>query len=73
MKLIFKSDDAVHLSLSRTNLMTLIKLLDEKVGMPTIIKRDTVQHLGLIITAEEDNTHYQGREPGPAASVLRIR
>lgn len=56
-----------HITLSRRNLLTLIKMLDEKVGEPTL--RRTVDDAGVVlrVTAEEDSEHYNSETR--AASV----
>jgi hypothetical protein len=59
-------DSHIHIALSRRNLEHLLTMLDRKVGSPTLKRRDG--ELALFVTAEENEEHYQGREPGPGAA-----
>ena len=61
----WNNDGEINVVLSRRNLRSLLAKLD---GAPMHsacqIMRET--ELGLVIvTAEEDDTHYEGRTPGP--------
>lgn len=60
------SDRAIELSLSRTNLETLLMELDDPMSRRTLyrIVRDEPRLL-LIVTAEEDCDHYQSEDRQP--------
>lgn len=56
--------------LSRRNLLTLLKKLDDPFSEKTIVKNDTRHRTypcsdHIIVTAVEDEDYYTDREPGP--------
>lgn len=52
-----------YVSLSRRNLETLIKMLDQKTGIASLSRR-TESGITVLVQAEENAEHYQGRTPG---------
>lgn len=63
MKVQVYTDD-VYVFLSRRNLQQLIQMLDDKVRDAGLRRYDQSSNLRLYVVAEEDEQHYQGREPG---------
>jgi hypothetical protein len=63
MKLDINGKASVHVVLSRRNLKTLLAKLDEPESLKTLYK---LTHSGtiLMVTAEDDDKHYQGRAAG---------
>jgi hypothetical protein len=53
----------IAVRLSRRNLEALLAKLDIEGSVRTLLK-DTVQGHLLLAVAEEDESHYEGREPG---------
>lgn len=66
---ISRTEDVVHVRLSRRNLEHLIKMLDTNVGMPTL-KRRIENGTTLFVSAEENADHYSEREPGLGAEHI---
>ena len=60
MNLITNDLTYLHLKLSRRNLLTLLKLLDEKVDEPFLTRIQG--HTQIVVTAEEDQDHYTSTE-----------
>ena len=59
--------NAVHVTLSRLNLQTLLAKLDVPGSLRTLCLRDGDAGCfarALYVTAEDDEPHYKGREPG---------
>lgn len=54
-----------HIALSRRNLLTLLKMLDQNVGEPTLRRTLAGGDHTIRVTAEEDTHHYasKAREP----------
>lgn len=64
-------DNAYIVTLSRRNLLGLLAKLDDPTSHRTLVK-DEAGGLRLVVHAEEDAEHYQGRpEGGPGPMVER--
>jgi hypothetical protein len=63
MKMVI-GDFAVEVTLSRRNILTLLHKLDMPGSARTIVKEFPEQDYFLIVKAEDDDEHYQGRTPG---------
>lgn len=58
MNLISHTSMTLRIALSRRNLLTLIKLLDEHVGQPELHRLVDADGTVLFVKAEEDMEHY---------------
>lgn len=58
MNLISNKDGIIKISLSRRNLVTLLKMLDGNVAQPELHRRVDDSGTILSVKAEEDNEHY---------------
>lgn len=65
-------ENSVLVSLSRRNLETLIKMLDQRVGMPSLVRR-TESGIILRVRAEENDEHYGERKPGKGPEDVQER
>lgn len=63
MNLLMNSDGVVLVTLSRRNLLTLLAKVEDDDSAGTIY-RHVDNYTTLIVTAEKDEDHYQGRTPG---------
>lgn len=62
------SGQIVRVTLSRRNLEHLLQMLDHNVGSPSL-KRRVENDTYLYVVAEENESHYLGREAGPGAEL----
>ena len=70
MNLISKEGKLISISLSRRNLLTLIKCLDQNVAMPILRRRVDDEGTVLVVKAEEDMEHYNSNARQPAAQSI---
>lgn len=59
-----KTDTVTRVTLSRRNIEHLIRLLDNGAG--STLNRMTPEGF-LVVEPQENDAHYNGREPGPGA------
>jgi hypothetical protein len=74
MQIVQVSDTLVHISLSRRNVETLLKMVDGNVGEPTL-NRTVEGGVALVVTVQSDEDHYAGRPehhkiPGPSVEKI---
>jgi hypothetical protein len=62
-------DNRVYVRLSRRNLRQLDAILDRRDDCTMGLTRKDENGVSLVVQAEEDSDHYEGREPGPIANV----
>ena len=58
-------NNRVHVTLSRRNLRQLDAILDRGDTRHMGLARRDENGVSLVVHAEEDSEHYEGREPGP--------
>ena len=64
-KILRRDPDTIYVSLSRRNLVTLLAKLDgEPAGSQCTLERVCENGTAVIVKAEPDDQHYQGRIPG---------
>lgn len=66
MQVALSSDTTFAVSLSRKNLEGLLELLDDRNETPQIMRRLEDGRM-LMVIAEENETHYEGRVSGASA------
>ena len=59
MKRITSPDRCVHITLSRRNILPMLKMLDNTVGEPSLHRQ--IGQITLLVQAEEDTVHYTAR------------
>lgn len=59
------NDEAVVVYLSERNLKSLLSKLEHEWSKRTIFKSETQDGRTLVVIAEPDEEHYNGRAPGP--------
>lgn len=64
-------DNAVHVVLSKRNLLTLLAKVDDPASAGTLVKQDGEldNPILLVVSCESDETHYNERTDGPAGRV----
>ncbi len=60
-----KDAKAVQVTLSRRNLESLIKMLDDRDKWQPALERLTEDNITISVLAQEDSEHYDGRAIGP--------